>query len=166
MHVDVRHPAEQTGEQAGLADGSCMKIEAEAARTTAGGDETQTAERPPALWLSLLFIRGLAPLQQLLHYHCQRQEHAGCDLLCLWVLAGCAEFVGVCCAVWCRAVLCCVQVPAWRAFFSGVGEVQQWVPAVKEQVSAGQPAGGRGQQLQGSLLAWGASGCMYGWVGG
>lgn len=27
-----------------------------------------------------------------------------------------------------------VQVPAWRAFFSGVGDLQTWCPVVKEKV--------------------------------
>lgn len=33
------------------------------------------------------------------------------------------------CATWQR-----LQVPAWRAFFAGVGDLQTWVPVTKEQV--------------------------------
>lgn len=46
------------------------------------------------------------------------------------------------CAAWQR-----LQVPAWRAFFAGVGDLQTWVPVTKEQVCEGRCWGSTG-------LAW------------
>lgn len=49
-------------------------------------------------------------------------RHSGC-------VAAVAVVAGVCP---CDPPL--LQVPAWRAFFSGVGDLQHWLPTVKEQV--------------------------------